>query len=97
MEIQTIGQTMLGRRGFLGWSGALVAAGASTALVPAPLWAKTAAEKFPTIKAQFDSYVSSGKLPGLLATVGRGAMAADVIAVGTIAQGEKTPVDVDSL
>ncbi len=97
MEMQAIGQSMIGRRAFLGWGGALVAAGASSALVPAQLWAKTAAEKYPTIMAQFDSYVSTGKLPGLLATVGRGAMAADVIATGTIAQGDKTPVDIDSL
>lgn len=94
MEMQTIGQTMLGRRGFLGWSGALVA---TTALAPAQLWAKAAAEKYPTIKAQFDSYVSSGKLPGLLATIGKGAAPIDVIAVGNIAQGSKTPVDADTL
>jgi CubicO group peptidase (beta-lactamase class C family) len=94
MEMQAIGQTMVGRRSFLGWSGALVA---TTALAPAQLWAKTAAEKYPTIKAQLDSYVSSGKLPGLLATIGRGDAAADLIAVGTIAQGSNTPVNVDTL
>ena len=97
MEMQAIGQTLIGRRGFLGWSGALVAAGATTALVPARLWARTAAEKYPTIKAQFDSYVNSGKLPGLLATIGRGEMPIDAVAVGTIAQGNKTPVDIDTL
>jgi CubicO group peptidase (beta-lactamase class C family) len=94
MEMQAIGQMEVGRRGFLGWSGALVA---TTALAPSQLWAKTAAEKYPTIKAQFDSYVSSGKLPGLLATIGKGEAPIDVIAVGNIAQGSKTPVDVDTL
>jgi CubicO group peptidase (beta-lactamase class C family) len=99
MEMQAIGQHMIGqidlnRRGFLGWSGALVA---TTAFAPMPLWAKTAAEKYPTIKAQFDSYVSSGKLPGLLATIGKGEAPLDVVAVGNIAQGSKTPVDADSL
>jgi len=94
MEMQAIGQTMIGRRGFLGWSGALVA---TTALAPAQLWAKTATEKFPTIKAEFDSYVSSGRLPGVLATIGNGGTASDIVAVGTIAQGSKTPVDIDSL
>jgi CubicO group peptidase (beta-lactamase class C family) len=94
MEMQAIGQAVIGRRGFLGWSAALAA---TTALAPVQLWAKAAAEKYPTIKAEFDAYVSSGKLPGVLATVGRGNAAADVIAVGTIAQGDKTPVDVNSL
>ncbi len=97
MEMRAIGQTMLGRRGFLSWGGSLAAVGATSAFVPMPLWAKTAAEKYPTIQAQFDSYVSTGKLPGLLATIGRGAAAADVIAVGNIAQGNTTPVDVDTL
>ena len=54
-------------------------------------------DKYPTIKAQFDSYVSSGKLPGLLATIGKGEAPIDVIAVGKIAQGSATPVDVDTL
>ncbi len=94
MEMQTINQTMIGRRGFLGWSGALAA---TSALMPAQLWAKAVAEKYPTIRAQFESYVSSGKLPGLVAAVGRGNAAADLIAVGTIAQGSNTPVDIDSL
>ena len=94
MEVQAIGQTRIGRRGFLGWGGALVA---TTALAPSQLWARTIAEKYPTIKAQFDSYVSSGKLPGVLATIGRAPGAPDVIAVGTIGQGSNTPVDIDSL
>jgi CubicO group peptidase (beta-lactamase class C family) len=94
MEMQAFTQITLGRRGFLA---SLAAAGATTAFIPMQLWAKEVAEKYPTIKAQFDSYVSSGKLPGLLATIGRGDAAADVVAVGTIAQGDKTPVDIDTL
>lgn len=97
MEMQAMGQMELGRRGFLGWSGSLAAVGAASAFAPMPLWAKSAAEKYPTIKAQFDSYVSAGKLPGLLATIGNGAALPDVVAVGSIAQGDKTPVDIDSL
>jgi CubicO group peptidase (beta-lactamase class C family) len=97
MEMQTLDSAMLGRRGFLTWSGSVAAAGMATTLVPAQAWARSAAEKYPTIKAQFDSYVSSGKLPGLLATIGNGGASPDVIAVGTIAQGNKTPVDMDSL
>jgi CubicO group peptidase (beta-lactamase class C family) len=94
MEMQAIGRIEVGRRAFLGWSGALVA---TTALVPAQLWAKTAAEKYPTIRAAFDSYVSSGKLPGLLATIGKGEAPVDLIAAGNIAQGSNTPVDIDTL
>jgi CubicO group peptidase (beta-lactamase class C family) len=97
MEMQAMDSAMLGRRGFLTWSGRLAAAGAATAFIPAHVWARSAAEKFPTIKAQFDSYVSSGKLPGLLASISNGGASPDVIAVGTIAQGEKTLVDIDTL
>lgn len=86
----------LGRRGFLSLGGHIAALGAAGALMPTALFA-SAAEKFPTIKAQFDSYVLTGKLPGLLATIGNGASAPDVVAVGKIAQGDKTPVDIDSL
>lgn len=95
MEMQAINRPS--RRRFLGYGGALAVAGVSTAFLPARLWAKAAAEKYPTIKAQFDSYVSSGKLPGLLASIGQGSAAADVVAVGTIAQGNNTPVNSDSL
>lgn len=96
MELPMVNQPMLGRRGFLSWSGRLAAAGAASAFVPAQLWAQVA-EKYPTIKAQFESYVSSGKLPGLLAAIGNGGAAPDVVAVGSIAQGDKTPVDIETL
>jgi CubicO group peptidase (beta-lactamase class C family) len=96
MEMQKIDYATMGRRRFLGWSGSLAAVGAATAFSPAAAWARKASEKYPTIRAEFDNYVLSGKLPGLLATIGRGD-ATDVVAVGTIAQGDKTPVDIDSL
>ena len=97
MEMQAIGQTALGRRGFLSLGGRVAAAGAAAAYIPSAVWARTAIEKFPTIKAEFDAYVSTGKLPGVLAAIGNGGAAADVIAVGTIAQGSQTPVDIDTL
>ncbi|OYU03434.1 MAG: serine hydrolase [Sphingomonadaceae bacterium PASS1] len=87
---------MLGRRGLLAWGGRLAGAGAVGAFLPGMAWAQ-AAEKYPTIKAEFESYVSSGKLPGVLATIGRTAGLPDVIAVGTQGLGEKTPVNIDSL
>ena len=96
MDVQATGQIMLGRRGLLAWGGRLAGAGAVGAFLPGMAWAQ-AAEKYPTIKAEFDSYVSSGKLPGVLATIGRTAGLPDVIAVGTQGLGEKTPVNIDSL
>ncbi len=96
MDVQATGQIMLGRRGLLAWGGRLAGAGAVGAFLPGITWAQ-AAEKYPTIKAEFESYVSSGKLPGVLATIGRTAGLPDVIAVGTQGLGEKTPVNIDTL
>jgi CubicO group peptidase (beta-lactamase class C family) len=96
MDVQATGQIMLGRRGLLAWGGRLAGAGAVGAFLPGMAWAQ-AAEKYPTIKAEFDSYVSSGKLPGVLATIGRASGLPDVIAVGTQGLGEKTPVNIDTL
>lgn len=96
MDVQATGQIMLGRRGLLAWGGRLAGAGAVGAFLPGMAWAQ-AAEKYSTIKAEFDSYVSSGKLPGVLATIGRASGMPDVIAVGTQGLGEKTPVNIDTL
>ena len=57
MDVQATGQIMLGRRGLLAWGGRLAGAGAVGAFLPGMAWAQ-AAEKYPTIKAEFDSYVS---------------------------------------
>ena len=96
MDVQATGQIMMDRRGLLAWGGRLAGAGAAGAFLPGMAWAQ-AAEKYPTIKAEFDSYVSSGKLPGVLATIGRASGLPDVIAVGTQGLGEKTPVNIDTL
>ena len=96
MDVQATGQIMMDRRGLLAWGGRLAGAGAAGAFLPGMAWAQ-AAEKYPTIKAEFESYVSSGKLPGVLATIGRASGLPDVIAVGTQGLGEKTPVNIDSL
>jgi CubicO group peptidase (beta-lactamase class C family) len=96
MDVQATGQIMLGRRGLLAWGGRLAGAGAFGTFLPGMAWAQ-AAEKYPTIKAEFESYVSSGKLPGVLATIGRASGLPDVIAVGTQGLGEKTPVNIDTL
>lgn len=96
MDVQATGQIMMDRRGLLAWGGRLAGVGAAGAFLPGMAWAQ-AAEKYPTIKAEFESYVSSGKLPGVLATIGRASGLPDVIAVGTQGLGEKTPVNIDSL
>lgn len=97
MEHSAIVRSTLDRRSFLGWSSAMAMAGAATAFLPSAAWARAAADKYPTIKAQFESYIASGKLPGLLASIGKGALPTDIVAMGTIAQGDSTPVDADTL
>jgi len=94
--MQVNGQAMIGRRGFLTWGGQLAAAGAIGALAPTRAWAR-ATDLYPTVRAQLESYVSSGKLPGLLATIGRAAGMPNVVAVGTQGLGETTPVNIDTL
>ena len=96
MNTQDSGQPMIGRRGFLTWGGQLAAAGAIGAFAPTGAWAR-ATDLYPTVRAQLESYVSSGKLPGLLATIGRTAAMPDVVAVGTQGLGETTPVNIDTL
>ena len=96
MNMQVNGQAMIGRRGFLTWGGQLAAAGAIGALAPTRALAR-ATDLYPTVRAQLESYVSSGKLPGLLATIGRAAGMPDVVAVGTQGLGEATPVNIDTL
>ena len=96
MDVRATGQIMMDRRGLLAWGGRLAGAGVAGAFLPGMAWAQ-AAEKYPTIKAEFESYVSSGKLPGVLATIGRASGLPDVIAVGTQGLGEKTPVNIDTL
>lgn len=97
MEHSVIVRSTLDRRSFLSWSSAMAMAGAATAFLPAGAWARAAADKYPTIKAQFESYISAGKLPGLLASIGKGDLPTDIVAMGTIAQGDATPVDADTL
>mgnify|MGYP000604115312 FL=1 len=96
MNMQVNGQAMIGRRGFLTWGGQLAAAGAIGALAPTRALAR-ATDLYPTVRAQLESYVSSGKLPGLLATIGRAAGMPNVVAVGTQGLGEATPVNIDTL
>jgi len=83
------------RRGLLGSIGAL----AGTAFLPRMAWGSAAAEaKFPAVARMLDGYVSTGKLPGMIAAMGWGAADAPMdIARGTVARGLDQAVDMDSL
>ncbi|MBB3859147.1 CubicO group peptidase (beta-lactamase class C family) [Novosphingobium hassiacum] len=85
----------ISRRGLIGSLGAL----AGTALMPRMAFASAAAEaRFPVVTRMVDGYVSSGKLPGMIATLGQGiGTSALDIARGTLARGNPSPVDMDSL
>lgn len=86
----------ISRRGLIG---SLAALAGSTAL-PRTGWANAAAAKarFPTVTGLIESYVSTGKLPGMIAALGQGNSAAPLgIARGTLAKSSATPVDLDSL
>ncbi|MES2303514.1 MAG: serine hydrolase domain-containing protein [Pseudomonadota bacterium] len=85
----------LSRRGLIGSFGAL----AGTVLLPRTAFASAAAEaRFPAVSRLIESYVSSGKLSGMVAALGQGSSAAPLdIARGTLAKVSQTPVDMDSL
>ncbi|NCP11650.1 MAG: beta-lactamase family protein [Sphingomonadales bacterium] len=86
-------ETIIARRGFLGAlvaGGALLHSGAALALVKA-------SESYPALDAFIRGFVARKQLPGALATVGKGATAPHVIAVGTIANDSEKQVDIDTL
>lgn len=86
--------TMLHRRDLLGW-GAL---GATLALGGSPAWATVrAAPAWPQTTAILSGYVRSRRLPGVIAAIGRGQAAPELIARGTIATNSRRTVDGDTL
>jgi CubicO group peptidase (beta-lactamase class C family) len=80
------------RRNFLSMAGL----GAVATLLPTPAWSFLAQE-YPTLKAQIEGYVAAKKAAGVLAAIGHGAADPEVVAAGTLAIGDATPVDIDSL
>jgi CubicO group peptidase (beta-lactamase class C family) len=92
MEHQIIKGSMLGRRGFIGMS----SVAALAAFLPMPVWAQLA-EKYPTLRAKIDGLVDTRKVSGIVAALGRGSAAPEVIAKGTLALDSQVPVDIDSL
>ncbi|MFM6854886.1 MAG: serine hydrolase domain-containing protein, partial [Sphingopyxis sp.] len=59
------------------------------------LWQQSASH--PVLRAYLNEYVSSRRLPGVVAAIGRGDAAPDVIAAGHIATNSMVPADADSL
>lgn len=92
MQQQLLENSALGRRGFLGLAGL----GAVATLLPGQAWALQA-PAYPTLNAKIDAYIAGKKAAGIVASIGYGLDAPDVIAKGTLAIGSATPVDMDSL
>ena len=88
-------QISVSRRGFIGSLGLV----AGSMALPRMAWASAAAEaRFPTVAGMLDGYVSSGKLPGMIAALGWGASEAPMdIARGTLAKGMAPAIEMDSL
>ena len=85
----------ISRRGLIGSLGAL----AGTAALPHLSWANAASEaRFPAVTSLIDAYVTTGKLPGMIAALGQGSSDAPIgIARGTLAKNSAAPVALDSL
>ena len=89
---QQIELSNIGRRGFLSMAGF----GAMASMLPAPALSFLARE-YPTLQTTIESYIASKKVSGAIAAIGHGLAAPEVIAAGTIALGDQTPVDMDTL
>jgi CubicO group peptidase (beta-lactamase class C family) len=92
MEQPQQDQFLASRRSFLGAAGF----GALATMLPAPAWSFLAQE-YPTLKKNIEAYIAGKKASGIVASIGRGMAAPDVIAMGTIAFNSQTPVDMDTL
>ncbi len=78
---------------------ALLGTGAIAALQPQSAWAlrATSAQSYPKLQAAIAALVGPGKLPGVLASVGRGIAPAAYVMAGTRGFGLKEAVDADTL
>ena len=92
MEMQPHNILATNRRSFLSMAGF----GALATILPTPAWSFLAQE-YPTLKAEIDGYIASKKAAGAIAAIGHGLAEPDIISAGTIAFGDPTPVDMDSL
>lgn len=92
MEQPNQEQFAASRRGFLSMAGF----GALATMLPAPAFSFLARE-YPTLKAQVEGYVAAKKASGVIAAIGHGLGAAEYVSAGTIALGDATPVDPNTL
>jgi CubicO group peptidase (beta-lactamase class C family) len=92
MEHRDLVRSALGRRGFMGLSGAAALA----AFLPTPAFALFG-QRYPTLLAKIDSYIDTRKVSGIVAAIGRGSAPAEILAKGTLAMDSQVPVDFDSL
>ncbi len=90
METQSILAT--NRRGFLSMAGF----GAIATMLPAPAFSFLAQE-YPTLKSEIEGYIAAKKVAGAVAAIGRANAAPEYVSAGTLAIGNATPVDADSL
>ncbi len=81
------------RRAMFGW----LAGGTALTLAGSPARALWQTPAYPGLRAFIDGYVSSRRLPGAIAAVGRGSAALELIAAGTIAADSRRAVDGDTL
>lgn len=80
------------RRAFLSMAGL----GAIATMLPTPAWGFLA-QQYPTLKSQVEAYVAGRKAAGVVAAIGHGSAAPEMVAAGTLAIGDSTPVDMDTL
>jgi CubicO group peptidase (beta-lactamase class C family) len=70
--------------------------GALATMLPAPAFSFLARE-YPTLKGQIEALVAAKKAAGIVAAIGHGTDAPEYVSAGTLALGNATPVDPDTL
>lgn len=97
MAFRDFGTPQLSRRSFLR-TGALLGAGASLGGLPFGYAAfAQAATKWDNVSKLANEYVSARKVANIVAALGWDQGAPEVVAAGTLAFGDSTPADIDSL
>jgi CubicO group peptidase (beta-lactamase class C family) len=97
MAFRDFSTPQMSRRSLLR-SGAMFGAGAALTGLPLGRAALAAdAMKWPAVAKLIDSYVGSRKLANVVATLGWGQVAPDVVAAGNLALGTDSPAGLDSL
>lgn len=98
MAFRTFDQPQVSRRSLLR-GGILLGAGTAMAGLPLgrELLARDTVASWPGVRATVESYVAEGKVANMVATMGWGQNAPEVIAKGVLTLGRNAPADGDSL